>query len=241
MRLCPPDAYYQRYDAVADNASHTSYLVRALSQARSELVSWWPASRSLQIIMLGSATERNITELSSFVEENTKLSGHRYVFLDIAEHTLHRHQQLVRQKERPDVFVVQGDMNAAPLPSHTADFVVMDYTINFNESWLDYGRTIRSIARLLRPQGRCLLSLIVNNDGEKGPVVKKLDTVTLATMARSDVLALLKSCHLSFQIISRPEERDTSGWPIMRLIIQPQLSSWPQPWHLRLLRVFLGG
>ena len=200
-----PAWYYQEYASADTNVR--SYFDVALKSSQHETRDVLQNKGPITCIALGSATERSIDELRNFVRKQrpTLNTQDHYLFLDISPISVSRHMDHKIAKDYQDVEVIQGDMNSAPLRDESADFIIMDYTINFNQTLDEYQQTLENIHRLLKPNGVCILTLSTNSEENRelalpDPSLTQSRTNT-TTIRREELKALLKATYLSYKII----------------------------------------
>lgn len=215
----PTETYYDLYERVANTSRN--YFREALDDVERSLSQILKKQCPLTIVALGSATGVNIEVLRQFVKKrrlhNDFTDQDRFIFLDLSQRALRSHKERVDSKSYSDVFVTQGDMNAAPIKSTSADLIIVDYTINFNRNSLDYKRTIQTIARLLTSDGACVLTVLVLPEGAPEKLEELPDKdIKITKVNREYLFSLLSKANLDCKKIS--EFQDTGGSNLRLLI-----------------------
>lgn len=132
---------------------------------------------SAAILVLGSATERNIDSIAWIDQVLRPGRGNNdgVLMIDYNNYPMQKHskhwdwlEKLARTNEQqeylpyPDFVFAQANMMQLPLADETIDIVVSDYTVNFLDDLNDVRRTFDEAARVLKPGGVLLLSAAGN-------------------------------------------------------------------------------
>lgn len=158
-----PGDYYKIQDTVNPYRQYEGLFTRAREMTPSNMLQAFVARDSINMLALGSATEKNLAAFKGFyshLRQGNKRQSDKILLLDINQVPLDIAKGANQGVDSEKVDFVQGDirdMKSAHVEDATQDLVVSDYTLNFMPDERGVEQAIQEISRVSKIKGAVLL------------------------------------------------------------------------------------
>lgn len=168
------DAYYQRYNPTgifgkilaAVFKGNLNTLLNTQAEVFEEPLRAAFEKEKVSVLLLGSATPKNLKYLQHFLTKNIGASNESDIFLiDNNKTALKMHRKYIETDAGlPKVHIFGGDITAQPIRPRSVDILVSDYTANFLQTKGEWESLFQEIERTLTERGRAIVQVRTTND-----------------------------------------------------------------------------
>lgn len=171
----------------------------------------------------------HILVINSYSYDNVDAIAKKYkagkiFFSNFDKRALNMHQERIEDLKLQNFKVIEDDIRDSIFKNHLFDLIINDFRLNFNTSNLQNIKAIKNMYRLLKNNGTCIVSVVVdpryNTNRDKPWTFIAQENLLRHCYSKSYYIKLFKKCN--FKVVKEFDERNGQTWnpPYARFLLQ---------------------